>query len=102
MSTLTKRIKEARLQAGLSQEELGIRIGIDPASASVRMNRYELGRRIPHLEIIERIAEELNLPAAYFYAAGDDEADLLIKYSRLSGDRQGKLISYLNNLLDEK
>ncbi|MCY1349278.1 Helix-turn-helix domain protein [compost metagenome] len=99
MSTLTRRIKEARLQAGLSQEELGIRIGIDPASASTRMNRYELGRRVPHLEVVERLAEELRFPVAFFYAAEDDEADLLVKYSKLSIDQQKMLISYLNSLL---
>lgn len=86
------------MRAGLSQEELGIRIGIDPASASARMNRYELGRRVPHLDIIERIAEELSLPTAYFYAAGDDEADLLVRYSRLASNKRKLLIAYLSEL----
>lgn len=85
MSTLSNRIKGARLRAGLSQEQLGIRIGIDPASASARMNRYELGKRVPDLELVERLAEELGLPAAYFYAVGNDESELLLKFHRLNG-----------------
>ena len=84
MSTLSKRIKEARLRAGLSQEQLGLRIGLEPASASTRMNRYELGKRSPDLELVERIAEELGLPAAYFYAVRDEEAELLRQFSALS------------------
>ena len=86
------------MRAGLSQEELGIRIGIDPASASARMNRYELGRRVPHLDIVERVAEELNLPTAYFYAQEDDEADLLVRYSKLSSHKRNLFISYLSEL----
>lgn len=84
MSTLSKRIKEARLRAGFSQEQLGLRIGLEPASASTRMNRYELGKRSPDLELVERIAEELGLPAAYFYAVQDEEAELLRQFSALS------------------
>jgi transcriptional regulator with XRE-family HTH domain len=34
MSVLAKRLKEARLRAGLSQERLGIEAGLDPMSAS--------------------------------------------------------------------
>ena len=48
---LTKRLKEARLRAGLSQEKLGILAGIDEASASVRMNQYEKGKHTPDFEM---------------------------------------------------
>lgn len=84
MSTLGKRLKEARLDAGLSQEQLGIRIGLEPESASTRMNRYELGKRAPDFGLIERVAAELKLPAAYFYAVNDDEAELLRRFNNLS------------------
>ncbi|MHC5350487.1 helix-turn-helix domain-containing protein [Metapseudomonas furukawaii] len=95
MSTLSKRLKEARLRAGLSQESLGIQIGIDPASASARMNRYELGKRVPDPELVERLAVELGLPAAYFYAVDDDEAALLIKFHNLSSAARRKVLLYL-------
>jgi transcriptional regulator with XRE-family HTH domain len=97
MSTLSKRIKEARLRTGLSQEQLGIRIGIDPASASARMNRYELGKRVPDLELVERLAVELNLPAAYFYAKGDDEAELLLKFHQLDSAARARLLAGLDS-----
>lgn len=98
MSTLSRRIKEARLRSGLSQEQLGIRIGIDPASASARMNRYELGKRVPDLDLVERLADELRLPAAYFYATRDDEAELLLKFHRLEGVAQAQLLAALEEL----
>ncbi|KAF0812236.1 hypothetical protein IGB42_03226 [Andreprevotia sp. IGB-42] len=98
MSTLSKRLREARLRAKLSQEQLGIRIGIDPASASARMNRYELGKRVPDLELVEKLAAELGLPAAYFYAVGDDEAELLQQFHRLNAEGKRQLLGLAADL----
>jgi len=92
MSTLSKRIREARLLAGISQEQLAIRIEIDPASASTRMNRYERGTRVPDPAIVERIANELGLPAAFFYAVDDDEAKLLRWFSQLDARERTELM----------
>jgi transcriptional regulator with XRE-family HTH domain len=98
MSTLSKRIKEARLRAGLSQEQLGIQIGIDPASASARMNRYELGKRVPDFDLVKRLADELGLPAAYFYAAADDEAELLRKFYLLIPAERERVLAFLTTI----
>ena len=95
MSTLSKRIKEARLRAGLSQEQLGIQIGIDPASASARMNRYELGKRVPDFDLVTRLADELGLPTAYFYAAAEDEAELLRRFHQLNSTERERVLAYL-------
>jgi transcriptional regulator with XRE-family HTH domain len=92
MSTLSKRLKEARLLSGLSQEQLGLQIGLEPASASTRMNRYELAKREPGLELVERIADELGLPAAYFYAVRDEEAELLRRFNTLSPEGQKRVM----------
>ncbi|SMQ30289.1 Helix-turn-helix domain-containing protein [Pseudomonas helmanticensis] len=97
-STLSIRLKQARLRAKLSQEELGIRIGLEPASASARMNRYELGKRTPDPELIQRVATELRLPAAYFYACQDDEAELLERYHALSAEAKAELMGLLQGL----
>ncbi|MDR2926058.1 MAG: helix-turn-helix domain-containing protein [Azoarcus sp.] len=97
MSTLSKRIREARLHAGISQERLGIQIGIDPASASARMNRYEQGTRIPTPAIVERIGAELGLPAAYFYAVKDEEARLLRWFYRLTLEERAKMMQKVDS-----
>lgn len=44
MSTMARRLKEARQRAGLTQERLGVLAGIDEMSASARMNQYERGK----------------------------------------------------------
>lgn len=98
MTALARRLKEARLLAGLSQEKLGLDAGLDPMSASARMNRYELGKRVPDLELVERIAAVLNLPTPYFYTDSDDLAKLLVKIHSLSAVDCAKVVSFVDGL----
>ena len=98
MSVLAKRLKEARIRAGLSQERLGLEAGLDEMSASTRMNRYELGKRIPDPKLVERFGEALNVPAAFFYAAEDETAELLIRFHQLSEPERSQVISFMRAL----
>ncbi|MGC0015906.1 helix-turn-helix domain-containing protein [Ralstonia pseudosolanacearum] len=99
MSVLARRLREARQRAGLSQEKLGIEAGLDPMSASTRMNRYELGRRVPAMELVDRIAAVLKVPASYFYAADDDEAALLLKFHELPMSGRAKVLAFLDEVM---
>jgi transcriptional regulator with XRE-family HTH domain len=74
---IAKRIKDARLEAGLSQKELGIKAGIDQFSASPRMNQYETGKHTPDFGTVKKIAKVLKIPTAYFYAEEDKLAELI-------------------------
>ena len=58
---LAHRLKQARLRAGLSQEKLGKLAGIDPMSASARMNQYERGKHSPDFKLMCKVAEILNM-----------------------------------------
>ncbi|HEN4850812.1 TPA: helix-turn-helix transcriptional regulator [Klebsiella quasipneumoniae subsp. similipneumoniae] len=78
---LPHRLKAARLNAGLSQERLGILAGIDEATASARMNQYERGIHTPDFELACRLASVLQVPACYFYAVEDDLAEMILGYS---------------------
>lgn len=91
-------MKEARLLAKLSQEQLGLKIGLEPESASARMNRYELGKRVPAFELVQRIAAVLDLPVTYFYADRDDEAELLVRFHRLQAAERKEVISFIAEL----
>ena len=42
-----RRIRALRKELGLSQEKLGVAIGIDESSARARISRYELGVHEP-------------------------------------------------------
>ena len=92
MSTFGKRLKSARQLAGLSQEQLGVRAGLEEESASTRMNRYEKGVREPAVEIVGRIAKVLDVPVSYFYSDDDDEASLLLAFHRMSAKQRSALL----------
>ncbi|AOI72061.1 helix-turn-helix domain-containing protein [Burkholderia ubonensis] len=98
MSFFAQRLKEARRRSGFSQERLGIEAGLDPMSASTRMNRYELGKRVPDLELVARIAEVLGVPASFFYAKDDVEAELLLKFHRLSTAQKLRVVALVDEL----
>ncbi|WP_122650356.1 helix-turn-helix domain-containing protein [Burkholderia pseudomallei] len=98
MSVFAKRLKEARLRAGLSQERLGIEAGLDPMSASTRMNRYELGKRMPDPLVVEQLAVILRVPVAYLHSVDDDEADLLLKFHRLNKKQRAKVIAFVDEV----
>jgi transcriptional regulator with XRE-family HTH domain len=99
MSTLAKRLKDARIRANLSQEKLGIEAGLEPASASTRMNRYELGKRAPDAELVERLGEVLGVPPAYFYASDNDVAELLVGFHKLTKSERNQVMQYVGDLV---
>jgi transcriptional regulator with XRE-family HTH domain len=73
---LAHRLKQARLRAGLSQEKLGKLAGIDPMSASARMNQYERGKHSPDYQLMCRVAEILQMPVSWFYTEDEEHARL--------------------------
>lgn len=74
------RLKEARMQLGLSQKQVGILSGMDPSVASARVNQYERGKHVPHYVIVNRMAKVLKVPAAYFYADDDALAAHILRF----------------------
>ncbi|WP_295853033.1 helix-turn-helix transcriptional regulator [uncultured Xylophilus sp.] len=95
MSVFGARLKQARLLVGLSQEQVGIQADLDPMSASTRMNRYELGNRVPTYELVSRFAKVLKVPTAYFYSASEEEAELLLAFHKLSAAEKRDLLKSL-------
>jgi len=83
-SVVAKRLREARLRAGISQKQLGIKAGLDEFSASPRINQYERGKHTPDYSTVERLAKVLGVPTPYFYAREDELAKLILTF-RASG-----------------
>lgn len=92
--TFSRRLREARVRAGITQTELGLRVGMDPSAASPRMNRYEKGIHEPPQAMVRRLAEELGVPAAYLFVEDDRLADLLLLWTELGEEGQEKLLRY--------
>lgn len=60
---LGKKIQKRRKDVGLTQEELGERVGISRAY----MGYIEQGRYAPSLEVLEKIARALKSPIGFFF-----------------------------------
>jgi transcriptional regulator with XRE-family HTH domain len=90
-STLAKRLKEARLRAGISQKRLGILAGIDEFAASARINQYESGKHAPEFKTAERLAKVLEVPAPYLYCTDDQLAEWILAYD-LSSARERQVL----------
>ncbi|MCM0036283.1 MAG: helix-turn-helix domain-containing protein [Burkholderiaceae bacterium] len=95
---LAHRLKQARLRAGLSQEKLGKLAGIDPMSASARMNQYERGKHSPDYQLMCRVADILKMPVSWFYTADEDEARLQEVFYHLQPSIRQPLLTQAENL----
>lgn len=89
------RLKQARKKIGISQKELGVRIGMDESSASGRMNHYEKGRHVPDIQTLRKMADELKVPLNYFFCEDDQSAQLAILIASLSDEDKKSLIEVL-------
>lgn len=73
-----RRMRSRREELGLSQEKVGVLIGLDESSSRARISRYELGVHEPPVETARLIAEALRVPLPYLYCDDDDVASLLL------------------------
>jgi transcriptional regulator with XRE-family HTH domain len=96
ISIVAKRLKEARLRAGISQKQLGIKAGIDEFSASARINQYERGKHMPDLQTLTRLAAVMRVPAPYFYCEDPELADLVVKFSALGKAQKRRLLGSMH------
>lgn len=93
------RLKSARKAAGLTQQQLGMVLGMEPNTASARMNQYEKGKHAPDFLTMKRIAKELDVPVAYFYCEEDILAELICALGKIGNEQQ---IELLNKLKEAK
>lgn len=91
---ISERLKVARLRVGLSQEKLGKLAGIDPTSASARMNQYERGKHSPDYRLMCKVAEILDMPVSWFYTQDDDMARLQEIFFNLPPETRRDLLAH--------
>lgn len=93
-----RRLKESRKSKGLTQEKLGVAIGLDEAVANTRISRYEKGVHAVEPNTGARIADALDTTLAYYYASTDDMAKLVNIYHHLSPQHQADLLQFAEQL----
>jgi transcriptional regulator with XRE-family HTH domain len=98
ISIVAQRLKEARLHAGISQKQLGMKAGIDEFSASARINQYERGKHMPDLQTLTRLAAVMRVPVPYFYCQDAELADVIVKFSALGKAQRKRLLGLIGEL----
>lgn len=88
-----RRMRSRREELGLSQEKVGVQIGIDESSSRARISRYELGTHEPPVETARLIAKALGVPLAYLYCDEEDVAMLLKELATQSVSQRRALVS---------
>lgn len=94
---VAKRLKEARLKAGLSQKELGIKAGIDEFSASPRINQYEKAKHTPDYTTLVQLGAVLDVPVPYFFCEDDLLAEMILRFSTVQRIEQQRLLKSLRH-----
>lgn len=74
---LGKKIKEARLNLGLTQEELGNLINVTKTSICC----YENGSRNPNVETLQDLAKELDLPISSLFSGEFQVKEAIKRYN---------------------
>ncbi len=69
MNNIAERIKKARQEAKLSQLQVGVALGVSDKTIS----GYESGRISPPVDKLQKLADLLKKPIAYF--VGDDSRE---------------------------
>lgn len=96
-----RRLRAARSRAGIPQDKLGVKIGLDESSSSARISRYETGIHEPPFATAQNLGQVLNVPAAYFYCEDDQLAELLVQYLSLDQKRRKQMVAFATELCAE-
>ncbi|PAM64440.1 transcriptional regulator [Stenotrophomonas maltophilia] len=96
------RLQVARKAMGLTQQQLGTRIGLEIDVAATRINRYERGVHDPDSETAQRLAKELGLPLAYLYSDNDILAEAILTFAKLPLESQEEALSLLKSLVNRQ
>ncbi|NRA79791.1 MAG: helix-turn-helix transcriptional regulator [Pseudoalteromonas sp.] len=96
------RLKSARKAAGLTQQQLGMALGMEPNTASARMNQYEKGKHAPDFLTMKRIAKELDVPVAYFYCEEDDLAEIICALGKVDAIKRNEILKHLGEVIERE
>lgn len=96
------RLRARRQAVGMSQEALGVAIGIDESSSRARISRYELGVNEPAIAISRLLAKALQVPVGYFYCDDDLEAEALLIIHAVNLDQKQRIVETLRGCLPER
>lgn len=86
------------MRSGLPQDRLGVEIGLDEATASTRISRYETGVHETPFDTAVLLAKALHVPTPYLYCEDDELAALLLSWGELSKGDQRRVRSLIEEI----
>jgi transcriptional regulator with XRE-family HTH domain len=94
-----KRIRELRIEKGITQNELSNYLGLTPKMISF----YELEQRFPPQDILIKLADYFDVSVDYLLGRSDikNSDQLLKEYSSLTYESQKKLEKQIRNLVEK-
>ena len=96
-ASIASRIKNARIEAHISQRKLGANIGVSDKSIS----SYEKGRSIPPIKKLKKIAKATNKPLGYFTEEETMNIDIIGKLNIIEKELQ-EIRSLIKNISKKK
>ena len=78
MATFGEKVRLVRTFRGLTQKALGTAVGLNEKTADIRIAQYESGSRYPKQELIEKMADVLDISTQYLTCDYSSEAERLI------------------------
>jgi len=94
-NVFARRMKQKRMERGLSQKQLGIAAGLDVGVASARINRYETGVHSPDYLTAMRIAQALGIALPSLYTEDDRLSHVIEGYTMADAPTQRMVESLL-------
>lgn len=101
-NTFGKRLREARVRRGLTQDALGVAIGLDEGPACIRISRYESGVHLPSLEVLWALAKALEIPAAFLVTEDDQLARWILTVQDLDQAEKEQLETVLSHQIADR
>ncbi len=63
--SIGSRIRALRMKKGLTQRQLEVMLGFNESNADVRVAQYESANKVPRKDLLERIANVLNVDVSF-------------------------------------
>lgn len=95
-------MRSLREKAAMTQEKLGVAIGLDEGPATVRIGRYETGVHEPSNAVVEQLARALDVLPPYFHCEDDDLAEVILRWPKLSPTDRRRMREMVHALVGQK
>lgn len=92
---LPEKLKEQRVQLGLSQKDVANKLGVSPSIVS----GYETGERTPSTEILLALSYLYNVSTDYLLGRQAPDPHILIDISKLTDKQRVALINLIDSIV---